>query len=275
MMIGGTEFSIGSDPEVFVQDCKTKQFVCAYGLVDGTKAAPQLLSIVVDAQVDGMALEFNTYPAKTSLDFSDRVCEGKFLLGQITKQHDCRVVVQSTVEFSEDVWAVAPDSSKVLGCEEDYNAWTMGVNERPDANVTFRTGGGHVHIGWGRRIEICDRFREVCAGFTREMDATNGVASVLYDGDVKRRKLYGRAGAFRPKPYGVEYRTLSNSWVRCKALSNYVAARTFQAARNMMRGKLLQTPEVESIINDNKMEEAKYFLRHNKIPLPPAKYRVV
>lgn len=45
------------------------------------------------------------------------------------------------------------------------------------------------------------------------MDLHLGVPSLVLDKDTERRKLYGKAGAFRPKPYGVEYRTLSNFWI--------------------------------------------------------------
>ena len=29
-----------------------------------------------------------------------------------------------------------------------------------------------------------------------------------------RRELYGAPGSFRPKPYGMEYRPLSNAWLK-------------------------------------------------------------
>ena len=275
MWINNILFKLGTDPEVFVQDRKTKQFVGAHGMLKGTKVHPQKLGFGIKGQVDGMALEFNTCPQGLSGNFAHVVARGKDVLNIVAGKVGCRIVVQSTVEFDEEVWAATPDMFKVLGCEQDYNAWTMKVNDPPNPEVTYRTGGGHLHTGWGRDFEIDDAFRRVCGAYVREQDATNGVASVLYDGDVGRRELYGKAGAFRPKSYGVEYRTLSNSWVRNKELSKYVADRSFQAAMNMMEGVLMQTPEVESIINDNKVEEAKYFLKHNKISLPPAKYRVV
>jgi hypothetical protein len=39
-----------------------------------------------------------------------------------------------------------------------------------------------------------------------------GVPSVLMDNGEMRKQLYGKAGCYRPKPYGGEYRTLSNFW---------------------------------------------------------------
>lgn len=44
-----------------------------------------------------------------------------------------------------------------------------------------------------------------------------------------RRELYGKAGAFRPTSYGVEYRTLSNFWLRRKEYMQWVYAQTHRA----------------------------------------------
>ena len=49
------------------------------------------------------------------------------------------------------------------------------------------------------------------------MDAIHGVISTILDNSkeaVDRRQLYGSPGAHRPKPYGVEYRVLSNYWLK-------------------------------------------------------------
>ena len=46
------------------------------------------------------------------------------------------------------------------------------------------------------------------------MDYTLGLDSLLLDSDTRRRSMYGRAGSFRFKEYGIEYRTLSNFWIK-------------------------------------------------------------
>jgi len=292
MRIKKTNFTIGADPEVFVRCKKTGAFVGAHGLIEGTKENPvDLPGGFCQGQVDGMALEFNTFPARCVKDFARHICLGKKgLQRKMTsfwewdnggwnyrlknKNPTLRIVLVTTAEFSQEEWDRAPQEAKILGCEPDFNAWTEQVNKPPNAAATFRTGAGHVHIGWGKRFDLTDDFLKVCAGFAREMDAVVGVASLLWDQDTKRRELYGKAGAFRPKSYGVEYRTLSNSWVRNTALASYVGRRTFEAARNMMHQRTIQTGQVMGIINDNRVEEAKHWLRDHKITFPPKQYRV-
>jgi hypothetical protein len=43
--------------------------------------------------------------------------------------------------------------------------------------------------------------------------------------------LYGKAGAYREKSYGVEYRTLSNFWVFDERLSDWVWKNTERAVK--------------------------------------------
>jgi hypothetical protein len=48
------------------------------------------------------------------------------------------------------------------------------------------------------------------------MDLFLGVPSIFMDTDKtapRRRTLYGQAGRFRVKPYGMEYRSLSSFWL--------------------------------------------------------------
>ena len=65
---------------------------------------------------------------------------------------------------------------------------------------------------------------------TKQLDFVLGVPSVLLDRDgLTRRSLYGKAGAFRPKPYGAEYRVLSNFWLKHENMINWVYSGTQKA----------------------------------------------
>ena len=53
------------------------------------------------------------------------------------------------------------------------------------------------------------------------MDLVHGIISTVLDNSeaaIKRRKLYGKAGCHRPTSYGVEYRVLSNFWMKSPQL---------------------------------------------------------
>jgi len=275
MKIRGTEFLVGADPEVFVTKGRGGEFICPHHILYGTKRHPQAMSLNTHGQVDGMALEFNISPARDAKQFARFVKEG---VGELKWRAEAKggyIKVQPTAEFGAEEWKKAPAFNKMLGCEPDYNGYTLGLNDPPNSGATFRTGAGHIAIGWGNEYQVTSDYLYICGVVVKEMDAIVGMSSLLFDSDTKRRELYGKAGAFRPKPFGVEYRTLSNKWVVNKELSTYVYRRTIEAVKNVMHDRKIQVPEVQGIINNSNVEEAKYFLNHHKITLPPSKYRMV
>lgn len=206
-------FSFGADPEVFVVDRATKKFVPAWGLVGGTKYEPELVQDGA-VQVDGMALEFNINPAKTENKFVKNIFSVKKQLGDMIGD-DLQLSDVSTAVFDVDVWKKTPKEAKVLGCDPDFNAITMMQNTMPKPAPRFRTAGGHIHIGWGKNFDVGDPdFFNLCANVVRQLDASVGCYLYKHDPDRKRQSLYGAPGAFRVKPYGVEYRSPSNWWIR-------------------------------------------------------------
>ena len=47
-----------------------------------------------------------------------------------------------------------------------------------------------------------------------KLDLYLGIPSIILDPEGSmRRRMYGKAGAFRKKSYGLEYRVLSNFWI--------------------------------------------------------------
>lgn len=212
MKINGYNFTIGADPEFFVS--RNGKPVSAYGLIPGDKKNPMKVRKGA-VQVDGMALEFNINPAATEKDFLDNLDVVMTTILDMVPGYD--MYDSPVAEFGFEYIQAQPEEAKILGCEPDYNAYTGRANPRPDANTPFRTASGHIHIGWTKDVDPHDPGHfEACCTLVKMLDVKLGIPSLIWDKDKKRRLLYGQAGCFRPKPYGLEYRTLSNAWLNPK-----------------------------------------------------------
>ena len=208
-----TTFMFGADPEVFVREARSTRGVSAFGMTEGTKESP-LTTDFGAVQVDGMALEFNTKPVSQNnfSRFNENIVKALAEIKKIAGKH--RIAIQPVMDFDPAYLASQPEEAKELGCDPDYSAYTMQANPRPDGERPFRTGAGHIHIGWGADIPVDnEEHHEICATFVKTLDATVGIYMTMIDREPRRRELYGKAGAYRAKPYGVEYRTPSNAWL--------------------------------------------------------------
>ena len=230
----GLDILIGCDPEVFMMD--GEKFVSAHGAVPGDKADPFKVNKGA-VQVDGMALEFNIDPASNADEFADNIqCVMETLRSMVPNYQLAAVPV---AEFGFEHIKAQPPEALVLGCDPDFNAWENGaVNPKPNGEVDFRTGAGHVHIGWTSGMDISDKGHlEACIMLTKQLDFYLGLSSLLWDKDTKRRTMYGAPGAFRPKPYGVEYRVLSNAWLQSPSLMKWVFNATKKAVDDLFNGR--------------------------------------
>jgi hypothetical protein len=227
-------FTLGADPEIFVT--KDGKPVSAHGLIGGSKSEP-LKTSKGAVQVDGMALEFNIDPTdqgnfegfnenivRTMRDLKDMVPGYSFNISPVQ-------------DFGEEGIKAAPPEALILGCDPDYNAYTLEANPMPDGTRTFRTGAGHIHFGWSTDIPVDNKEHiEICGNFIKMLDATVGMAMTFLDRDPRRRELYGKAGAFRPKSYGVEYRTPSNVWIKNRNRRKLIHDLCNLAIRQMCNG---------------------------------------
>lgn len=255
-----SSFKFGCDPELFVFN-GDGEAVCADGLVPGTKDEPFKVECGA-VQVDGMAAEFNTDPASSFEEFDHNIVT---VLKELKKFLPKGYTLQAlpSVTFSPEEWAKAPEHAKVLGCSPDFNAWTGSTNPPPNDpdNPTLRTASGHLHIGWK---DGGDPFQEKhmkhCQDLVKQFDWYLGAWSLKKDPDPVRRRLYGKAGALRYKPYGVEYRVLSNFWVMSKPDRREVWNRMQTALKDMSKrfipdspqGSLYETYLIESINNSQR-----------------------
>ena len=173
-------------------------------------------------QEDNVLAEYNI-PPTTSLSqwMSYHEMALKFLAEKM-KAHGKLVPVASAELSDEDL---SNPAAHVFGCDPDWNCWKLRPNPRPfSPNVRLRSAGGHIHIGGKFTKAEKNHLGRYC-------DLYLGLPSVLEDKDTKRRALYGQAGAIRFKPYGVEYRTLSNYWLADPTLTENIHERV----RNMIK----------------------------------------
>lgn len=204
--------TFGADPELFVVN-REGDFVTAEGLIPGTKDKPYKVDCGA-VQVDGMAAEYNIDPVDNYEDFKHNL---KTVQRQLEKMlpKGYKLVCTATAEFKPEHWDAAPDYSKMLGCSPDFNAWTGKPNPAPKDNERVRHAGGHIHFGWTDKAKTTDMdYVKACVDLVKQLDWYLGAWSVRVDHDTLRRKMYGKAGSMRFKPYGTEYRTLSNFWLK-------------------------------------------------------------
>lgn len=260
--------TIGCDPELFVRNPNHGAFVSGYGLIQGTKQAPFPVSKGA-VQVDGMALEFNIDPAEDEDAFVNNITTVTSHLKRMVTGYD--LVFEPVAHFSDEYMNAQPAEAKVLGCDPDMNAWSISANHPPDSNKTFRTAAGHVHVGWTKDKDPCDiDWIEDCAVLARQLDFYLGLPSLLYDKDTKRREMYGKAGAFRAKPYGLEYRVLSNVWVSSEFLTRWVYRNTRRAYYQLLSGNKLEDKhgDIQEIINTSNINKAVDIIEEEGIDVP-------
>ena len=120
---------------------------------------------------------------------------------------------------------------------------------------------GHISIGWDNPTQ------EQQLDMVKAMDVTVGLESVLLDFDTERKKLYGKAGCFRFREYGIEYRSLSNFWIKSDESLKWAWNTTMKAIELVNSGKIEEVKElgnyIVEAINTNNKELAQELL--NKI----------
>jgi hypothetical protein len=253
------DITIGADPELFCFDETTKEYVSAHTFLVGTKDEPFPVTLGA-VQVDGTAAEFNIEPAKSQKDFIRNI---NSVMHQLQQMVPDGVSLQPVpfVEYDPVYFTDLPYECQMLGCDPDFNAWQRGrENPTPIVEDSVRVAGGHIHIGWTKDATPDDFLhRNICNQVVRQLDYMLGLYSFVWDSDTKRRAVYGKAGACRYKPYGVEYRTLSNAWLKDQRTIELVYQQTMKAISLINEGIFLENiygNSAEQIINSGDKKAA-------------------
>jgi len=204
------EPSVGTDLEMFLYDNEAKKIAPCVGVLEGTKDKPYKPVGATEGfaiQEDNVMVEFNIPPAQTQAEFRNYVNTAKnMVLRELKLRHGDRYSLYTKdhthVFEAQDL---ASKQAQLIGCDPDMSAYDGGsVRTNPPAPGLRRSCGGHIHLGGNFN----------CPDFVAALFAELYLGPITHysEDDDPRREWYGKAGIYRPKPYGIEYRTPNNKW---------------------------------------------------------------
>lgn len=259
------KFKLGSDPEIVGVSRATGLPVSAPEIMPAYTKYKPFKSEVVEVFADNANIEFNIPAASTPEAFVSNIREG---LRETKKLVGPKYRLDAPSSLDYPAATLDNDYCKMFGCEPDYDAWTLTINEvlQGAESSTFRSCGGHIHIGHDQGFDFLnDPYGKIDT--VKAFATVLGIPSLLIDDDessIKRRTLYGASGAHRPKSYGVECRELSNFWLRHPQLVRW-AFQMSGVALKMVDEKVLERiknlDQVPIIIKNADQEQAKLFYK--------------
>ena len=130
-----------------------------------------------------------------------------------------------------------------------------------------RSAGLHIHLGIenpARYSRFSYKPSERYTQIVKALDLHLAVPSILIEPPNERRKLYGKAGSFRPKSYGLEYRTLSSYFADDKGKITWVYQATQDAINWLNEGNVVSDQLSDLLlqtINNNDAEQADLLIK--------------
>lgn len=230
--------TIGTDPELFLFSPLYNKYVPVCGLVGGTKEEPIPINEENKAyslQEDNVALEFTIPPAKSKSEFINSINFVKnYITETVLKPMELVPHYIASARFNDT--DLDNPAAQHMGCSASYDAWSFEEHRVDRSDYTLRTTGMHIHVGYDKPND------KASIDIIRAMDLFLGVPSVLIDPDTERRKMYGKAGDFRMKKYGVEYRVLSSYFIQNDELIGWVYDQTQAAIDFVNQGGIITNP---------------------------------
>jgi len=237
-------YTVGHDAEVFLYDNEGKA-TPGIGIIDGNKRNPR--SVPGGAlQEDNVMAELNINPAKTADEFVTNTLSVMDELSGLLSPHNLKFRALAFQRFEPKF--LKSNQAKEFGCEPDYNIYTLKEN-KVDVDWLIsehaRTAGGHIHLG----LSDADFHPSARMSLVKACDVFIGLPLATVD-NASRKQFYGKAGSYRHKEYGIEYRTPSNIWLNSSETMEWVFNQCTKAFRNIMRLQTDDMPRAEGIISE-------------------------
>lgn len=290
--------TLGSDPELMLFDRKEGRIVSSLSVIKNDKHDPIMLDKTTKMYSDNVLVEAAFNPCYTTIGVVNKIRDTlalahanlgvRYALLPIASHNFSDLpprpddaLVKDFLTNPDNKGDAIPEEWKI-GCNPNFSVYQGDVGEPRDQSPfpdSLRTGSFHIHIGnadyknpdASTLLTAMDK-----ANAVKLMDIFVGVPSVAFDKDpssAARRKLYGRAGEFRPTPYGIEYRVLGNYALRSPTLTELVFELTAFAMQQFdIEGKaeecinMIGMDRVVKCINENDVSLAYNIMRDSWLP---------
>lgn len=286
------KITIGTDPELMLADDKGV-IVNSLPVLKKDKHDPIMLDKNTKLYCDNVLVEMAMKPALSSIEMVNRLTgcfrmatealpPGYSLVPKAAhyyeelppKPSDEIIHLVTTGQLPDDVIPMEWQ----IGCNPNFDVYAGTMRNQSRFPNTLRTGSFHIHIGnknWNDEEEyelLTDPQKRKAI---KLLDIFLGCPSVVFDTDESsklRRSLYGGAGEWRPTPYGVEYRVLSNFALRSPLLAKACFDLAFYAMSFLNSGyddhilKECNMMDVQKAINGSDARLAASISR--KYPIP-------
>jgi hypothetical protein len=255
---------LGADPEVFLKNKLTGKPTISCGKIGGKKGNG--ISFTPNYKgfkwlQDNVAVEFNFSPCNSAEGFDATIGCIWNEAERVLAQQDLALLPVSVCGF--DTSELSIPEAQVFGCDPDFVAYGSEEEGRvvDTANIgNNRFGGGHLHFGFNNFYKI------PIWALVILVDTFIGLPSLKYDNQGLRKYYYGKAGLYRTKDYGFEYRTLSNFWFRPEqhGVRQAIASEAFHLMDSFQRnhnglGKLfdkLPLKDIQTCIDNDNQRDA-------------------
>lgn len=231
--------TIGSDVEVFLAGEEDLP-ISAVGLIDGGKEDPVVFLPGFGLQRDNVMAEFNIPPIalgdKKGFANAFKICLEH--LSSVIPQA-LHILISPSVEMDES--QLQCEEACTFGCSPFIDIYKQPfTGPITDESIyaedvgNFRFAGGHIHIGW-ENSGLCHHKDSGMVTDQTELEKKLFLASLCdiflllpsysEDLDDRRRMYYGKPGKVRFKSYGIEYRSLSNYFVKSEDFMEKIMGR--------------------------------------------------
>ena len=287
--------TLGCDPEFFFS--KEGKVIGSEKIIKktGIRASRGLISDADDGKIirDGVQAELNpkSSTCRESLASNIKTC---FIQILSNLPDGTKVNMSQMVRVPKDEFDSLSDDSKKFGCAESFNCYSKKKNTfKIDPKVNrSRSAGGHIHMGIPKQTIRRKYGHESDEQYERDIDyglRANQVYDALHNPEItvpimdlivgntcvlldkgpnakKRRKVYGRAGEHRKPKYGLEYRTLSNFWLKSYQLMSFVFGMS-RFAVNIVAYSTKECDYVAELLERVDMEDVKKAINNNDFDL--------